>query len=146
MSITWEAPKSAKKFGSRGVWTKEAGELRARPGEWGVIDSGTATDQKSRHRPYGLAGHIRAGGYKAFLPRGVFEAKVEFDGDDYKVFARFVGEGTPTPAPEAGQDSGSEQGGRVASDDTVAALRAMLGGQTEDPRPARPKRTTQLRG
>jgi hypothetical protein len=107
-----EDPKNAKKYGSRGVWTEEAAALRADPGSWYLIEAGTATDAKSRRRPYGLAGHIRSGGYIAFRPKGAFEAKVEYDGDDFKVYVRFVGE--PTPAPEAGHDSGGPVSGTPA--------------------------------
>jgi hypothetical protein len=103
MSVKWEEPEPRiRKFGRRGAWQDEADQLRAHPGRWGVVAEYSGDEDKKL--AYGLAGHIRGGGYVAFRPKGEFESFVQTEADgSRKVFARFLGEGGGHAEAEAAQ-------------------------------------------
>jgi hypothetical protein len=62
-----------------------AEELRARPGEWAVVQRKTSTA-----RAASAAQAIRTGRLRAYAPAGAFEAKSRKVGDEYRVYARYV--------------------------------------------------------
>lgn len=64
-----------------------AAALRAQPGEWARIHSNT-----SRTKAQNRAAQIRGGLRASFRPPGAFEATCRRSGNEYRVYARFVGE------------------------------------------------------
>lgn len=64
-------------------WTLVASELRARPGEWAIVD---------RNATVARGTAIKKGRIEAFQPAGSFEATMRGNGDGrYTVYARYVG-------------------------------------------------------
>lgn len=63
-----------------------AAALRAKPGEWARIYSGTRIKAQNR------AAQIRNARRTQFRPEGSFEATCRRSGNEYLVYARFVGE------------------------------------------------------
>lgn len=85
--LVWEDPPVART--SSTVWTPIADALRARPGQWAMV----AEDATP-----GTANNISSGGIKAFRD-GDFEASarsIEGRPGRAKIYARYVGPGTPT--------------------------------------------------
>jgi len=66
-------------------WELVAAQLRARPGEWGVVSDLVG-------KGGGIAGQIKAGSITAFRPARTFEATTRTGEGRYTVYARYVGE------------------------------------------------------
>jgi hypothetical protein len=73
----WSAPRTRPR-----PWALIAAQLKARPGEWGVIDEGGQPTMQSRIRR----------GESWFAPRGAFEAAVRDVNGVVTLWARYVGE------------------------------------------------------
>lgn len=63
-------------------WTEAAGELRARPNEWGIVKR-----HMTRSAASAMAHAVKTGRIKAFKPAGAFEAFVQ----GLDTWVRFVG-------------------------------------------------------
>jgi hypothetical protein len=85
--MIWENPPEAPK--KRKVLAREAAELRAHPGQWGVVDE---YPQGDNHKAQ-VALMIRTGRFVAFRPDGAFEAVSRTAEGTTKVYARFKEEG-----------------------------------------------------
>ena len=72
----------------RGWHAETAKRLRRRPAEWAVIDA-RDTAQKAG----GMAYAIRAAQLRAYEPAGAFQAVARKVEGEYRIYARFVGEG-----------------------------------------------------
>lgn len=107
MPVNWEDPGEARQ-GLRPPapkWEKEAAELRAHPGQWGVIDAVRAVPRdddddediaevrRSRQVLRSNALRIQRGQLRAFEPPGTFEASTRIitEDDVIKLFARYIG-------------------------------------------------------
>lgn len=69
-------------------WTAEANQLRARPGEWAHVST-----RNTRQAAAGAAMNIRRGNLNPFNPPGAFEAISRTVGGEFRVYARYVGNG-----------------------------------------------------
>ncbi len=93
--IRWEEPPTPTSAGrprgqiSGEEWREAANELRANPGEWGVIEEG------ERRRVENTALCIRYGRQPVWSPSGAFEAASRKVKDKHVLYARFVGEPDP---------------------------------------------------
>lgn len=86
--IVFEAPPSVKP-GVRPPSPEDvaaAAALRAQPGEWARIYSGTRIKAQNR------TAQIKGGRRRQFRPAGSFDATCRRSGNEYLVYARFVGE------------------------------------------------------
>lgn len=88
--IRWENPPPAKNPGSgsggpASRFTALADELRARPGEWGVVF-------ETPKPPNGLATHIRMGQMRCFTPAGDFDAVTRRVDGITITYARYLGD------------------------------------------------------
>lgn len=87
--IRWEDPPAAKGPGLGAAWGPVADALRARPGEWALIEEGAPATT--------TANHVSHGKIAAFRPPGSFEAVARSRGRDsigqrqHDIYARFVG-------------------------------------------------------
>lgn len=82
--IRWEAPRDSK---TKGRWDRVADELRARPGEWAIVELLEKNNNASR-----LVSSIRRGVTTSFAPAGTFEAAQRTrDDGGFAIYARYVG-------------------------------------------------------
>lgn len=91
--VRWEEPPpNQARNGGRPVdtytsrFTAIADELRARPGEWAVVE------EIEGHRNRGLATKIRLGSMLCFTPAGDFEAVARQADGITRTYARFLGD------------------------------------------------------
>lgn len=96
--MKWEAPPPASNRYIKNAYEDEAEELKAHPGEWGVIaEFKLDLERQSKDNNDGrrVANAVRQGKYVKFRPRGSFEAVSRVvstpAGDIVKVHARYVG-------------------------------------------------------
>lgn len=90
IDIAWEAPRRTL-VGTRthsAYYSDFSAELKAKPGEWAVIDAGDRSDNGK----YSLAGNIKKGLQLAFQPAGSFEAVSRKVDGEIRVYARYVGQ------------------------------------------------------
>ena len=80
-----------------------ARQLRARPGEWAVIDV-----YGSQASAAGVAYQIRMGGYSAYQPRGAWEAVSRLVDGENRVYARYL----PVPDRKRQRRARDEGSGR----------------------------------
>jgi hypothetical protein len=92
--IRWETPPpKTNRHAGRPVdtytsrYTAIADQLRARPGQWALIE------QVEAKRNGGLATKIRMGAMLCFTPAGDFEAVTRQGGGIVRTYARFLGDG-----------------------------------------------------
>jgi hypothetical protein len=79
----WEDPQQP----SRAEWREIAADLRAHPGEWALVHSGSSEAAMRK-----AAARIKKGSPKAFEPAGDFDAASRKSGDGTTdVYARYVG-------------------------------------------------------
>jgi len=85
--IKWEDPpeRPAGRRYSKTKWSAIAAQLRSRPGEWAVVNT-----QRTVGPAANVASGLRRGAYRDMTP-GQFEVKCTAVGDEYRVYARFVG-------------------------------------------------------
>lgn len=86
--LAWEEPPvTVRRRGHRLPVDHEriAAALRGRPGRWARLPMATT----------GLAGQIKRGDLRAYRPAGAFEAVRRGDGDEIRVWVRFVGQEPP---------------------------------------------------
>lgn len=65
-------------------------QLKKRPGEWAIV-----AVCKNHQASNSLSYQIKNGKSAAFLPKGHFDAVARLVGKEHRVYARYVGEGTP---------------------------------------------------
>lgn len=92
--IRWETPPppargKGGRAGGRSRYTAIADELRARPGEWGVVEEKELPPRVNS----GLATRICMGHMRCFGPPGDFQAVVRRKDGISRVFARYLGNG-----------------------------------------------------
>lgn len=89
MGLIFEDPPSPKnRQSSAAHHSTVAAQLKERPGEWA---------RAGAYGSYGssasMARHIRQGHLAAYRPQGAFEAVARTVDGEYRVYARYVGEG-----------------------------------------------------
>lgn len=90
--LRWEEPPPRRAAGGypqgrgKSRWSGVADELRARPGEWGLIAE-TSADENT-----GLATQIRMGQMVCFSPAGDFDAECRRQDGVRRVWAMYVGD------------------------------------------------------
>lgn len=94
--MKWEAPDNPER--TLLSYAKEAAELRANPGEWGVVTEFPLIKNRNSENPArGVAYDINRGRYVAFRPKGAFQAVSRIGTSDegkpvIKVHARYIEE------------------------------------------------------
>lgn len=64
-----------------------AERLRANPGAWAHIGN-----YKTARSSAAMAGSIKRASWRAYEPKGAYEAHSRKVGDEYRVYARYIGE------------------------------------------------------
>lgn len=91
--VRWEDPPPPSGKGGRNPgtpssrYTTVADELRARPGDWAVIE------RFAGRRNNGLATKVAMGAMLCFTPAGDFEARTRHRNGEVLVYARYLGDG-----------------------------------------------------
>jgi hypothetical protein len=84
-SLRWaDPPATARPSRNPDRYAAEAAELKARPGQWAVLDSA-----KTRSAAYTIKRGVERATYSVFAPPGSFEARTVSDGDTTNVYVRF---------------------------------------------------------
>lgn len=92
--IRWEEPPPTNAKGGRGFgsassqWAEVAKLLTANVGRWALLKECTSV-----HSAGSLAGRVREGRVLCFAPRGDFEACTRAVDGQYRVYARYLGDG-----------------------------------------------------
>lgn len=84
--IRWEEPPSRTRVGAPTQHRDVANQLKANPGNWGIV---AVYDKASTAGS--IAAQIRAGSVNAYQPAGAFEAHARTVEGERRVYARYVG-------------------------------------------------------
>lgn len=88
-TLRFEAPPLANRAPrGRAVEKEVPAQLRAHPGEWAIIHTA-----QTRVGAYAMAHQIRTGILASYRPKGHFEALGRTVDGEFRVYARFVGNG-----------------------------------------------------
>lgn len=84
--LKWEEPPVRRTRQGSGKHAGIAAQLRAKPGEWAIID---LFDESARAAA--MAYVIKTAKLRAYAPAGAYEAKGRTVDGEHRVYARFVG-------------------------------------------------------